>query len=359
MAQQLLAKTSAGGAAGHSRLLAQTLAKSKSEQTKRSFAGPGISSFGYKSDDDDDAAANEDDHDDFRATLASVRIPSMAAEPPSGTTATTSASRPVPMKPTSQLLDEQDDDWDAGETANRDNGRDRDNGHGHDDDDDDMSFKFDDLPLPTVSARQPPFPTSRPAATEVSRAIGGGRLERPSSTLKVDSASVSSATARQGRGRSTAPAHGAQRRTNSAGPRARSTSVSRGGKAASDGHETETAAGTAKDVEEKLRSLEKELEHYRYSRRRTCPPCIASITAAVGMCTHRAENVSIKKLKKQQEQALAETVQRKEEVLKYLENERQRTLAWCAEQRAEVEKEKRAAAKQVSDAARRSHRHRH
>eukprot|EP01033_Poteriospumella_lacustris_P012721 gene12721-9097_t len=152
------------------------------------------------------------------------------------------------------------------------------------------------------------------------------RLERPSSTLKVDSASVSSATARQGRGRSTAPAHGAQRRTNSAGPRGRSTSVSRGGKAASDGHETETAAGTAKDVEEKLRSLEKELEHYR------------------------AENVSIKKLKKQQEQALAETVQRKEEVLKYLENERQRTLAWCAEQRAEVEKEKRAAAKQIRDA---------
>lgn len=59
--------------------------------------------------------------------------------------------------------------------------------------------------------------------------------------------------------------------------------------------------------------------------------------------------MSIKKLKKQQEQALAETVQRKEEVLKYLENERQRTLAWCAEQRTEVEKEKRAAAKQVSD----------
>lgn len=353
MAQQLLAKTGAGGAAGHSRLLAQTLAKSKSEQTKRSFAGPGISSFGYKNDDDDDAAANEDDHDDFRATLASVRIPSMAAEPPSGTTATTSASRPVPMKPTSQSLDEQDDDWYAGETANRDNGRDRDhdrdNGLGHDDDDD-MSFKFDDLPLPTVSARQPPLPTSRPTATEAGRAIGGGRLERPSSTLKVDSASVSSATARQGRGRSTAPAHGAQRRTNSAGPRARSTSVSRGGKAAPDGRETETAAGTAKDVEEKMRSLEKELEHYRYSRRRTCPPCIASITAAAGMCTHRAENVSIKKLKKQQEQALAETVQRKEEVLKYLENERQRTLAWCAEQRAEVEKEKRAAAKQVSDA---------
>lgn len=72
-----------------------------------------------------------------------------------------------------------------------------------------------------------------------------------------------------------------------------------------------------------MRSLEKELEHYK------------------------AENASIKKLKKQQESALAETVQRKEEVLRYLEEERQRTLAWCAEQRAEAEKEKRAAAKQV------------
>lgn len=310
MAQQLLAKTSAGGAGGHSRLLAQTLAKSKSEQTKRSFASQGISTFGYKNDDDDDAAANDDDHDDFRATLASIRIPS-AAEPPSSAsaTATTMASRPAPMKPISQPLDEVDD-WDTGETANRgsdvarrrsfgdnddDGRRPFDDGRGRDhddDDDDDMSFKFDDLPLPTVPARQPPLPTSRSTATETGRAIAGGKLERPSSTLKVDSASVSSASGRQGRGRSTAPAHGAQRRTNSAGPRGRSTSVSRGGKAASDGRESETAVGTAKDLEEKMRSLEKELEHYRYSSRRlSCPsPCVA-LTVTVAMCAQGGERV--------------------------------------------------------------------
>lgn len=68
----------------------------------------------------------------------------------------------------------------------------------------------------------------------------------------------------------------------------------------------------------------------------------------VNCINNRAENTSIKKLKKQQEQALAETVQRKDEVLKYLENERQRTLTWCAEQRSEIEKEKRASAKQVN-----------
>ncbi len=55
----------------------------------------------------------------------------------------------------------------------------------------------------------------------------------------------------------------------------------------------------------------------------------------------------MKKLKKQQEQALAEIIQKKEELNKYCEEERLKTIQWCEEQKQSIEKEKRTAAKQV------------
>ncbi len=62
----------------------------------------------------------------------------------------------------------------------------------------------------------------------------------------------------------------------------------------------------------------------------------------------RNENNSLKKLKKQQEQALTEILQKKEELNKYCEDERSKTIQWCEEQKQNIEKEKRTAAKQVS-----------
>ncbi len=61
----------------------------------------------------------------------------------------------------------------------------------------------------------------------------------------------------------------------------------------------------------------------------------------------RAENVTLKKLKKQQEQALSEIIQKKDEMNKFCEEERLKTVQWCEEQKQIIEKEKRTAAKQV------------
>jgi hypothetical protein len=58
--------------------------------------------------------------------------------------------------------------------------------------------------------------------------------------------------------------------------------------------------------------------------------------------------MNLKKLKKQQEQGLAEIVQKKEEIHKYCDEEKRKTLQWCEEQKGLIDKEKKALAKQVS-----------
>jgi hypothetical protein len=66
------------------------------------------------------------------------------------------------------------------------------------------------------------------------------------------------------------------------------------------------------------------------------------------MC--RSENATLKKLRKQQEQALAEVVSQKEEVLKWAAEEKMRTAKWCDEQQQLAVRERNAAAKMVSSA---------
>lgn len=61
----------------------------------------------------------------------------------------------------------------------------------------------------------------------------------------------------------------------------------------------------------------------------------------------RSENATLKKLRKQQEQALAEVVHQKEEVMRWVAEEKQRTQKWCDEQQQLAVKERNAAAKMV------------
>mmetsp|Transcript_11754 Transcript_11754/g.16122 ORF Transcript_11754/g.16122 Transcript_11754/m.16122 type:complete len:1046 (+) Transcript_11754:30-3167(+) len=70
--------------------------------------------------------------------------------------------------------------------------------------------------------------------------------------------------------------------------------------------------------------------------------------------TYRNENSNLKKLRKQQELALAEVVQQKEQVISWAASEKQKTLDWCEEQKQQIAKEKRAMAKMAKDSKERS-----
>lgn len=75
--------------------------------------------------------------------------------------------------------------------------------------------------------------------------------------------------------------------------------------------------------------------------------CFAALTILLRAC--RTENANLKKLKKAQEQALAEIAQKKEEVSRFCEEEKLRAIQWCEEQKQSIEKERRVAAKQARD----------
>ena len=86
-----------------------------------------------------------------------------------------------------------------------------------------------------------------------------------------------------------------------------------------------------KDVQQtemlsRARELETELEHYR------------------------SENANLKQMRRQQEGLVAELVQQRSELAKWVAEEKAKTVLWCEEQRTAIAKERRAAAKQVKDA---------
>jgi hypothetical protein len=301
----------------HSRLLSQSLARAKSTDSNGKNRGGFASSFGYQRGDDED----EDEDGSFDRRLSSSKYqdaPSSNLVSRNGNVEDMVVSeRPKPTflsKPLVRSMDFEDQQFRRNneETVKED----------PQEVNVELSFDFDDLPRSNARKYQappPPYAVSLPINDNNSSkgATALSRLERPSSTLKVDNISE--------------PGHGGTRQGRSKTPQAhhrngtsRTRSNSVGRPMPSAGNNNASNAIASKEMEQKMHSLQAELDHYKN------------------------ENASIKKLKKQQEQALAETVQRKEEVLKYLEDERQRTLTWCAEQRAEVEKEKRSAAKQVS-----------
>lgn len=62
---------------------------------------------------------------------------------------------------------------------------------------------------------------------------------------------------------------------------------------------------------------------------------------------YRNENANLRRLRKQQEQALTEISQKRSEMMKYFEEEKQKTLQWCEEQKQIADRERKFAAKQV------------
>eukprot|EP01039_Chlorochromonas_danica_P001633 gene1633-1782_t len=123
------------------------------------------------------------------------------------------------------------------------------------------------------------------------------KIVRPSSTMRTSSRGISPA------------------------PR-RSTSQPRGAKGKTSAH---SLADQQLALDEKAKELEVELE------------------------TYRAENSNLKKLRRQHETGLIELMQKKEELTKFCEDEKAKTLAWCEEQKAAAERERRQAAKQARD----------
>ena len=67
------------------------------------------------------------------------------------------------------------------------------------------------------------------------------------------------------------------------------------------------------------------------------------------LATYKEENASLKQLRKQQETALAEIVQQRTELMKWIHEEKQKTDAFCEEQKQAAIKERRAAAKLARD----------
>ena len=80
------------------------------------------------------------------------------------------------------------------------------------------------------------------------------------------------------------------------------------------------------DLLSRAKELDAELEHYR------------------------SENAQLKQMRRQQEGLVAELVQQRSELAKWVADEKAKTVVWCEEQRASVAKERRAVAKQVKDA---------
>jgi len=68
----------------------------------------------------------------------------------------------------------------------------------------------------------------------------------------------------------------------------------------------------------------------------------------------RNENAILKKLRKQQEASLAEVLVQKEELLRWVADEKARTAAWCGEQRQMALKERNTAAKLARDSRQRA-----
>lgn len=57
--------------------------------------------------------------------------------------------------------------------------------------------------------------------------------------------------------------------------------------------------------------------------------------------------MALKRLRKQQETSLQEILHKREEMVKFCEEEKSKTLIWCEEQKREAEKERKNAAKYV------------
>lgn len=69
----------------------------------------------------------------------------------------------------------------------------------------------------------------------------------------------------------------------------------------------------------------------------------------VELATYRKENVTLKQLRKQQETALADVLQQRTEMHKYVVDERQKTDVWCEEQKQAAARDRRASAKLARD----------
>jgi hypothetical protein len=69
----------------------------------------------------------------------------------------------------------------------------------------------------------------------------------------------------------------------------------------------------------------------------------------IELATYRKENVTLKQLRKQQETALADVLQQRTEMHKYVVDERQKTDAWCEEQKQAAARDRRASAKLARD----------
>ena len=67
------------------------------------------------------------------------------------------------------------------------------------------------------------------------------------------------------------------------------------------------------------------------------------------LSTYKEENATLKQLRKQQEAALAEIVQQRTELIKWINEEKQKTEAFCEEQKQGAIRERRAAAKLARD----------
>jgi hypothetical protein len=65
------------------------------------------------------------------------------------------------------------------------------------------------------------------------------------------------------------------------------------------------------------------------------------------VCACSKENAALKQLRRQQEATLAEVLEQRTEVLKWVADEKHKTHVWCEEQRQAALKERRAAAKLV------------
>lgn len=63
----------------------------------------------------------------------------------------------------------------------------------------------------------------------------------------------------------------------------------------------------------------------------------------------REENANLKKMRKQQEAIVADMTDKRDEMLKWCEEERRTTIAWCEAQKQAATKERRAAAKFARD----------
>jgi len=113
-------------------------------------------------------------------------------------------------------------------------------------------------------------------------------------------------------------------------PKRTTPSKSPSGRSESSQDPSDSAASSVLALQTSLREKAKELENE--------------------LATYRQENAQLKTLRKQQEQAFQEVSAQRSELLKWVGEEKAKTEAWCEEQRATAQRDRRAAAKAARDA---------